>query len=404
MSLFSPLFYICFTEESGREAAAFTRAMGYPDAHVITGGFYQAIQALHLRATSPDYIIIDIAQHEIDILPSIDHFAHHCEAKVRVAVVGQSKDAALAQALKQLGIIDYFTQPVVPEAIRSALILASSPPDLTWNSDAKGLVISCMSAASGDGSSTIAMNLAAYLAAQSGESVVLVDMDYQFGLISKNLELVAPFGIRELFDHPERGLDDMLVSKMLVEYKPNLSIVAAPTELQLLPDISPKVVRELMGILRKKFDYVVVDVPHLWSGWTAATLSYSNTTIMVAQLWLRSLAHASRLLSAWHSVGISREAIMLVVNRSGAKFKEAITAQDFERICRRPIDAYVANDSKAITMAENQAKTLFDIPLESTVQTQIASLAKAIMAQHGKTLLASSPLAKKSLLSRVVKK
>src|SRR5690606_17133042 len=139
---------------------------------------------------------------------------------------------------------------------------------------------------------------------------------------------------------------DMLVGKMLVSYKHHLKIVAAPSELRLLPTIRPEVVRELIGILRQRFAFVVIDVPHVWTDWTAAALSYSNHSVMVAQLWLRSLTHATRLLAAWRNIGIAQDDVSVVVNRSGAKFKEAVSAQDFERICHHAIHSYVDNDVK----------------------------------------------------------
>jgi pilus assembly protein CpaE len=409
MSLFSPLLTIGFSAQGLQSLPALADAIGYPDAHVVPGGFGPAIAALQARTASPDYIIIDIGDHGRDLLPALDDFSQHCETKVRVVVIGKTADAEFYEALRERGVLEYFIAPANPEEVRKTLILGTSGAKAAL-AGPQGAVISCMSAASGDGASTLAMNLAACLADISRQPVVLVDMDYQFGLISKSLELVTPFGIRELFDHPERGLDQMLISKMLVEYKPNLSIIAAPSDLRLLPAIRPDAVRDLIGILRSQFAYVIIDVPHVWTSWTASTLTYSTHTIMVAQLWLRSLTHAARLLAAWHSVGIDRESVSLVINRSGAKFKEAITTQDFERICHHKINAAIHNDVKAITYAENKAKTLFETDHDSTVKHQILQLAQSLMAQypiHSTTDGASqnpSLRPRKGLLSRMIKK
>jgi pilus assembly protein CpaE len=275
---------------------------------------------------------------------------------------------------------------------------AAAPSDTSF---AQGTVISCMSAASGDGASTVALNLAYSLAHEYKQPTVLVDMDYQFGLVAKSLDLTAPFGIREIFDHPDRGLDDLLVSKMLVKYKDNLSIIAAPGELKLMPMVRPEVVRELVGLLRTKFTFVVIDVPHVWTDWTAAALTYSNHVVMVAQLWLRSLTHASRLLTAWNYIGVSQSGVSLVINRSGAKFKEAITAQDFERICRRKIDAYIGNDVKVITHAENNAQTIFETDINTPLKEQISNIARELLVRYvgqGAVSSIQEAAGKKSLL------
>jgi pilus assembly protein CpaE len=233
-------------------------------------------------------------------------------------------------------------------------------------------------------------------------------MDYQFGLIAKSLDLAAPFGIRELFDHPERGLDEMLIGKMLVKYKENLNIIAAPAELRLLPTIRPEIVRELVAILRSRYPFVVIDVPHVWTDWTAAALSYSDHSVMVAQLWLRSLTHASRLLTAWNGIGVAHDHVSLVINRSGAKFKEAITTQDFERICRHRIDAFIGNDVKAVSYAENHGQTLFETDHGAELKQQIRQLAQSMVTRYGGPAAGaggtSAPMLKRGLLARIGKK
>lgn len=381
MSLFSPLLIVCLDQEQGSAAQVLAGELGFPDAHIVSGGFAEAARVLDTRTSAPNYLIIHIGRKGVELLPALDAFAIHCEASVRVVVIGEANDVELYRELKQRGVLEYFTHPARAADIRAVLMQGAGRQNAA-SEEAQGTVIACMSAASGDGASTVALNLAYALATEYKQPTVLVDMDYQFGLICKSLDLAAPFGIRELFDHPDRGLDELLVSKMLVSYKDHLSIIAAPSELRLLPTIRPDVVRELIGILRTKFHFVVIDVPHIWTDWTAATLTYSDHIIMVAQLWLRSLTHATRLLAAWNTIGIDRNAISIAINRSGAKFKEAITSQDFERVCRRSIDAYINNDVKAITHAENNAQTLFEGEQDTLLKQQISDVARTLIARY----------------------
>jgi len=401
MSLFSPLLVVCLDQEQVAAVTAIADALGFSDAHIVAGGFSEATQALTLRTTSPDYLIIDVGTRTSEVLPLLDEFAQHCEAGVRVVVTGTSNDIHFYRELKQRGVLEYFTHPIQPGEVRAVLIKPAANHQ-QMGTPTPGAVISCMSAASGDGSSTIALNLAYALASQYKQPTVLVDMDYQFGLICKSLDLAAPFGIRELFDHPDRGLDDMLVSKMLVNYRDTLSIIAAPSDLHLLPNIRPAIIRELVTILRSKFRFVILDVPHVWTDWTAAALTYSDHTAMIAQLWLRSLTHASRLLGAWHAVGVNRDHISMVINRSGAKFKEAINVPDFERICRHKIDAFINNDVKAVTYAEDNAQTLFESEHGTLLKQEISDMARKLVVRYvgaDAANIAPETAAKKSLLN-----
>jgi pilus assembly protein CpaE len=380
MSNTSPLIVICFDSEQTYAVALgdLARSVGFPDAQVISGPVSAAIAAMNARSVPPEYMIIDIASRGSDVLRDIDALAEHCEPTLRVVVIGSVNDISFYREVKNRGILEYFNRPAQASDIRTALIQSS----MGAGSGGRGTVIACMSAASGDGASTVAVNLAYCLATQFRQPTVLVDMDYQFGLVAGSLDVTASFGIHELFDNPDRGLDVALVDKMLVKYGAYLNIIASPGELRMLPAIRAEHVSELIRVLRSRFTFVVLDVPHVWTPWTAAALTYADHRMMVAQLWLRSLTHASRLLKAWQSIGISAETVSLVVNRSGAKFKEAITAEDFERICHHPIEAHVGNDIKAVAQAETQGKTIFETGQGTMIQKQVQDIARSLASRY----------------------
>jgi pilus assembly protein CpaE len=368
MNTDSPLFILCFDSQEKAALADLAKVVGYENAEIALGSVQEMVLQLEARKSTPAYIIIDIGMHGKEILASIDEFAMHCEPHVSVVVIGGVNDITFYRELKQRGILEYFSRPASANDIRAIFAQAAQQNKQQGVSgSANGVVITCMSAASGDGASTLAVNLSYCFAEEQKLPTVLVDMDYQFGLIAKGLDLTAPFGIRELFDNPDRGLDDTIVEKMLVKYGERLRIISSPNELQILPPVKPEVIRDLIKVLRSKFKVVIIDVPHVWTPWTAAVLKNSDHNILVGQLWLRSLTHATRILNAWQSVGIAYDSISLIINRSGAKFKEGISAEEFERICRHKIDAHINNDIKALVNAENQGKPVYEAALEGSV-------------------------------------
>lgn len=370
------LFIIGFNQEDAAVLATLATDIGYPSAPMALGSLTEAVKALNAFARTPDYLIIDIGNRGKDVLTELDEIAVHCEPTVNVVVIGAINDILFYRELKQRGILEYFPRPVEAKDIKAALMQAAAASQKRSPSgSAHGTVISCMSAASGDGASTLAINLSYCMATEHNLSTVLVDMDYQFGLVAKSLDLTAPFGIRELFENPDRGLDDTLVEKMLVKYGEKFKVISAPNELRMLPQVSPEFIHNFINILRAKFKFVIIDVPNLWTPWTAAALKYSDHTMLVAQLWLRSLTHTTRQLTAWHSAGIDRNKVSLFINRSGAKFKEAVSAEDFERICHHTIEAHMNNDIKAVINAETQGKTIFETGQGALLQQQIKQIA-----------------------------
>ena len=270
-------------------------------------------------------------------------------------------------------MLEYFTHPADLQEVKASLMAGRGGSSADGNK-----VISFMSAASGDGSSTLAMNVAYSLANDYRKKTVLVDMDYQFGMVAKNLDLNTQFGIKEIFDHPDRGVDPTLVQRMISSYGDNLSVIAAPEELKYLPDMNPETIRGLISTLSSEFECVVIDLPHIWSSWTASAIGASTDVVLVSQLWLRSITHAARLLGIWRNMGISDDMVKVAINRSGAKFKEGISEKDFERVCSHAIDHNIANDIKTIVTAESQGQMILEVS-QSTLASQLKGLAGLLM-------------------------
>lgn len=343
-------------------------AMGYAFADVVLGVPGDAAQMIMSRGVSPSYIVLDIgSMPPADVLAQLDQVAQYCEPHTRVVVMGQLNDISLYRDLKARGVIEYFTKPADIPTLRSALMTQN--PDMVGtmqmrhNRSDECSVVTFMSAASGDGSSTVALNTAYALAAEFNQPTVIIDMDYQFGMIARNLDQSSQFGIKDIFEYPDRIIDATLIEKMLVTHlhENNLKVIAAPNDLRILPPIKPEVIRSLITTLKSQFKFIIIDLPHIWSPWVAAALGESNYSVMVAQLWLRSVTHSSRMLKTWREIGIDANRTLIAINRSGAKFKEAVTEKDYERVCGIDIKFALGNDTKAVVTAENQGKTVMEI-------------------------------------------
>ncbi len=373
----TPVMAVLSNADERDFANQIANALGYSHANVVVGTPSEAANALAAKTFPvPQYLLIDIAERGFDILAEIDALAEYCDADTRVVVMGAVNDVSFYRELRGRGIIEYFVRPAKISDIRAAL---------TYDDDGikagKSSIISFMSAASGDGASTVALNVAYSLAKKFKQSTVLIDMDFQFGMAARSLDISSPFGIKELLEHPERGVDSTLLDRMTVEYDGCLKVIAAPNDLRYWPAIKPELIRDLIATLSQRYDFIILDLPHIWSTWIGAAISDSHEAVMVSQLWLRSVTHTSRIVNAWREIGIDDDNISIVINRSGAKFKEAINHKDFERVCGKKINSYLTNDIKSIVAAENEGKTVIEMG-DTTLGIQLNELAAEILRKH----------------------
>src|SRR5437762_474962 len=157
MSAASPLLIVCFNPQDAQPDAELARAIGYADPQVLSGSLAEAINALNARASNPpEFLILDIGARGKDVLPDLDQMAQHCEPTMQVVIIGQVNDITFYRELKQRGILEYFPKPVQPTDIR-AVMMQTGAQKAAGSGD--GSVIACMSAASGDGASTTAINI-----------------------------------------------------------------------------------------------------------------------------------------------------------------------------------------------------------------------------------------------------
>ncbi len=83
------------------------------------------------------------------------------------------------------------------------------------------------------------------------------------------------------------------------------------------------------------------------------------------------------MMRAFRDLNIPIERIIPVINRSGAKFKEAIELKDFERVCGTSVRYHLSNDIKTVTAAEGAARTVMEIDT-SPLAADISRLARGL--------------------------
>ncbi len=351
-------------------------AAGAEQSLVVVSSPVNAAQYIAEQKINPSHVVFDVGNRGKDILTEIDTLAQQCETGTRVVAVGDTNDIGLYREIINRGVIDYLPMPAAANDVIKALLTPPKTAEGGAGSNAKRVMV-FMSAASGDGASTIALNTAYEISKISNGNTVLVDMDYQFGMVAKHLSLQNQYGIRELFDYPGRGVDGTLIKRMVVNYG-KLHVITAPPELRYLPAVESEAILDLVVTLQQNYNNIIIDLPHVWLPWVSTATQLSTHLILVAQLWLKSVSHAARIMRGLREHGVPPERVTALINRSGAKFKEAIESKDFERVCGVPIRYTIANDIKSVVAAEASAKTIMELST-SPIMTDIQRLARGLL-------------------------
>jgi pilus assembly protein CpaE len=208
------------------------------------------------------------------------------------------------------------------DALRRVLSLArqmrerAGAPDPT---DEKiGTLVTVFSAKGGCGKTTLATNLGAALADKGRREVCVVDLDLAFGDVAIALQLFPAHTLADtvsLGDTP----DTQAVSGLLTPHSPGLTTLVAPVEPGTAESIPATTVTAVLQVLKRMFDFVVVDTPPAFTDHVLAAFDQSDMVALIATLDIPALKNLKLTLETLDLLNYPRERWRVVLNRADSK-------------------------------------------------------------------------------------
>lgn len=235
----------------------------------------------------------------------------------------------------------------------------------------EGKVVTVFSAKGGVGKTTVATNLAAYLAS-CGARTLLVDLDLMFGDVAISLQLQPRGTVRDLVAMAGH-LDEQGVLSVVTHHADSgLDVLAAPTDPADADRVPSHVVAELLRVARGTYDYVVVDTPPSFTEHVLAAFDVSDLTVLIATLDIPAIKNLRIAISTLDTLGSPRESRTIVLNRSDAKV--GLKFADVEAALKAPISASVPSSLKVPASVNRGVALVLDEP-RNPVSVAIRDLA-----------------------------
>jgi pilus assembly protein CpaE len=205
---------------------------------------------------------------------------------------------------------------------------------------AEGAMITVLGPKGGTGKTITSSNLSVALALE-GKSVVLVDLDLQFGDVGLALGLEPS---RTIFDLAVSGgtLDGDKIEGFLSQHPSGARALLAPLRPDQAAAIGTPFLREVFEILRSRFDFVLVDTPPAFTAEVIAAVDVSSHLCVVGMLDALSLKDTKIGLETLEQMGYDASAVTLVLNRADSDV--GITQSDVEELLGREPDLLVGSD------------------------------------------------------------
>ena len=247
---------------------------------------------------------------------------------------------------------------------------------------AGSLMVSLFSPKGGVGRTTLAYNVAVSLG--TGHRVCLVDGSLQFSDLRGLLRVpaVAP----SIVNLPTDRIRESDLADVVWKDPSGIDILLAPPRVEMAEMVTTRDLEKALGIIRKLYEFVVVDTRAALSDDVLVFLDASDLILQVLSydsMAIRGLAMASE---AFTAIGYPPSKLATILNRADAS--GGISKNDLQEALGQPIDFEIVSDGRLVLAANNEGVPFVLSSPEAPISQGVRQLAAALVAVQSERGLA----------------
>jgi pilus assembly protein CpaE len=301
------------------------------------------------------------------------------DPELPLVLVADTLDMSVLRTALRIGFADVVDAPVDRAKIDGMLELINDQVQKAVLKEAKariGKIITIMSPKGGAGKTMTTANVALQLAMWGDPSrVVIVDADLQFGDVCIAMQIEPIHTIVEAAADLDQ-LDDELLESLLSTHSSGLRVLAAPLEPSLADKVSTQVVVRVLGMLKRMYDYVIIDTAPFLDEPVLSILERSDDVLLVVEMDLPSVKNAKLALDTLKLLKFPLGKIKLVLNRMNSKAR--LDIGELERSLELEVQAAVSSD-KLVPRAVNEGEPVVSLYPRSRVAKDLRGVARLVV-------------------------
>ena len=310
-----PTFVAFVTDTKSEMVLREALADAFPNGlDVRRGSVHIAIAALRKMST-PNLLLVDVSgeEHPLSVLQDLSEVV---EPNVRVLVIGDRQDVNFYRQLTQgLGVVEYLYKPVTRDMVARYFGNHAGQEVPRGEALQGGRVVSITGVGGGVGATTIAVGLAWHCATDLHRHTILVDPDVHTGTAALMLHAKTGPGLRTALETPQR-LDELFIDRAAQPVTERLTVLAGEEPLAEQPIFAAGAGQKLITTLRRRYNFIVIDLPFANQIINRDLLQLTNQRILVMEPSLSSVRDTLRLLALPGGQAQARRAV-IVLNRFG---------------------------------------------------------------------------------------
>lgn len=303
-----------------------------------------------------------------------------------VLVLGENLPAGLVRNVLRMNASDILEAPFSPEQLTAAVqaLLAEAAP--AAGAAAGGAESRCWGvsgAVGGSGATTIAIEIAYALAAQSGKdrSVCLVDLNLADGATAAYLGCAPTTRLADFGQAADR-IDAAMLHAFVTPVSKGLDLIAGVRDANAFEAVSREAILRMLEVACECYDWVILDIPRHRRPWTLEALAGCDEVLVISELTVPALLAARAYADEVEdSLGTGLRP-RIVLNRLASRmFGPAPSMAESEKALQRKAEAGISSDWEAAAASVNLGGPIAQHRPKSKIVKDIQMLVGQLAAQ-----------------------
>ncbi|WP_156798421.1 CpaE family protein [Ahrensia sp. R2A130] len=343
-------------------------------AHVkVDMGGIQAAVAHYQTVTTPNLILVESSLVGQQLISELEQLSEVCDEGTNVVVIGHRNDVHLYRELISRGVAEYLFAPVsmteIMEIVGSLFVNPEAEP--------LGQSIAFIGSKGGVGSSTVCHNVAWAISDNFESDVVLTDLDLAFGTANMDFDRDPPQGVAEAVFSADR-IDDTFLDRLLEKCSDHLSLLAAPSTLDRDYDFDANDFDQLLEVAQRGTPNVIIDLPHVWTGWTREILANADRVVITATPDLASLRNTKNLVDTLNEMRPNDSKPWIVLNQCNVPKRPEIDVESFMEPLGLQPAAVIPFDPALFGLAANNGQMVSETDAKHEIAQMFDTLASVL--------------------------
>jgi pilus assembly protein CpaE len=323
-----------------------------------------------LRRLNPDLVLIDISALRDTLEDVIQRLRLASPGSMIVALNTTAATAAVLESFRA-GADEYLFPPLA-EGLKKALRRREATRQTQESAKPGGKIVAFLSSKGGCGATTLACHVAVELSRQN-QRVLLADLDIDAGMAAFLMKAKSPYSIMDALNNLHR-LDTSYWKALVSNGTPNLEIISAPTALAAKHEKKVHAVQQVLGFVRKQYQWTVTDLGRSLNAANMAAIESSDETCLVTTPEIPALQQTKQIVQTLLDAGYKQERLRLVVNR--VPKRSGVRPEELQKMLGVPVYAVFPDSYGELDEAYSQGQLLWS---QSPLGGDMARLARKLL-------------------------